>query len=167
MAILTGGYYYGYKLTNSVWKYDIMGDKWDEMLPMKNARAQHSCAVVEDSVSKDIKMVVAGGTVHEHSGTNSVEIYNFRNKEWMEGPRLPLAVSLSQLLPDGINGGCILVAGRGFINSHTERLVSIFHLSSRLRQWRMMGRNLNIGRDSHVAMLIPENLIQCSNLDYD
>ena len=166
-VVLSGGYHYGFTITNSIWKYDFIRDEWEEMIPMKIGRAQHSCVVQEDSRSNQKKLVVAGGTVVGFSGTKSVEIYNFHTKTWTNGPFLPLAISLSQLIPDGINGGCILVAGRAIMNSQTERLTSVMHLSSESRDWKILGRHLKIGRDSHVAMLIPENLIQCSNLDFN
>merc|ERR1712062_313092 len=166
-VVLSGGYHYGFAITNSIWKYYLILEEWGEIIPMKIGRAQHSCVVLEDSRSNQKKLVVAGGTVVGFSGTKSVEIYNFHTKTWTNGPFLPLAISLSQLIPDGINGGCILVAGRAIMNSQTERLTSVMHLSSESRDWKILGRHLKIGRDSHVAMLIPENLIQCSNLDFN
>ena len=94
------------------------------------------------------------------SGTKSVEIYNFQSKTWTAGPFLPFAISLSQLIPDGINGGCILVAGRAIMNAQTERLTSVMHLSSELREWKILGRHLKIGRDSHVASQAQETKSQ-------
>ena len=161
-VVLTGGYYYGPKLINSVWRnVDIKHGTWEKRANMSVSRAKHSCVVMRDSKDGREKLVVTGGTVSGSHGSNSTEILDVKDGVWSDGPILPMNVSLAQLIPDG-RGGCLLVGGREVVNSNTKRLTSILHLSSDLKEWKVLGRNLKIGSDSHVAMLVPNQLINCS-----
>ena len=162
-VVLIGGYFYGFELTSNMWKYDIQNDIWEIMPSMKIARAQHSCTTVIDPIDESVKIIVAGGTIEGSVGTRSVEIFDMNNQTWIEGPELPFKTSLSQLIQDGIGGGALLIGGRAFIDLQPKRLTSIFHLSRDLREWKQLGRDMKIGRASHVAMLIPETLINCNN----
>ena len=144
-----------------MWKYNIPNDTWEVMPPLKIARAQHSCTTIKDPNDESVKILVAGGTIEGSVGTKSVEILDMNNQTWNEGPTLPFKTSLSQLIQDGI-GGALLVGGRAVIDSQAKRLTSILHLSSNLRDWKKLGRDMKIGRASHVAMLIPEKFINCN-----
>ena len=156
--ILIGGYHYGFKLTNEVWMYDIENDTWKLMPSMRLPRAKHSCTTVKDSDNAASKIIVAGGT-----GTNSVEIFDLKHQIWSTGPSLPYELSFSQLIQDGIGGGALLVGGRAMISFQARRLATILHLSRDLKEWKQLGRDMKIARDSHVAMMIPENLINCNS----
>ena len=165
-VILTGGYKYGSVLINSVWRnVDFRYGTWEKLGNMNVSRAQHSCVVVRDSNDGREKLIVAGGTVSREDsvspGSNSTEIFDVKDAVWSNGPVLPMEVSLSQLVQDG-RGGCLLVGGREVVDSNTKRLTSILHLSSELKEWKVLARKLTIGSDSHVAMLVPDQLIHCS-----
>ena len=140
---------------------DIKHGTWEKRANMSVSRAKHSCVVMRDSKDGREKLVVTGGTVSGSHGSNSTEILDVKDGVWSDGPILPMNVSLAQLIPDG-RGGCLLVGGREVVNSNTKRLTSILHLSSDLKEWKVLGRNLKIGSDSHVAMLVPNQLINCS-----
>ena len=161
-AVLIGGYFYGFELTSNMWKYDIQNDLWEIMPPMKIARAKHSCTSVKDPNDGSVKIIVAGGTREGSVGTKSVEIFDMKHQTWIEGPELPFKTSLSQLIQDGIGGGALLVGGRASIDLQAKRLTSILHLSKDLREWKQLGRDMKIGRASHMAMLIPETMINCN-----
>ena len=160
--ILTGGYFYGNELINSVWRnVDIMGGDWEQAnANMAFARAEHSCEVVRDTVHNREKLIVVGGTVHGSPGSKSVEILDLKDGVWEEGPMLPMEVSRSQLIKDG-KGGCLLVGGREVIDSRSRRLNSILHISSDLKEWKQLGRKMKTGRASHVAMLVSDGLMRC------
>ena len=81
----------------------------------------------------------------------------------VEGPKIPCQTSLAQLIPDGIGGGALMTGGRAFVDNKITRLNSILHLSEDLSGWRELGRDMKIGRASHIAMLIPETLISCND----
>ena len=132
----------------------------------ETARADHSCTIIKDPVSGNKKLVVAGGTIEGSPGTKSVEIFDFesyadKKKDWYDGPDLPIENTLSQLIPDGLQGGCLLVGGRIFKESIAWRSNSIFHISSELQEWKQLKRELSTGRESHIAMLIPDNFLNC------
>ena len=93
----------------------------------------------------------------------SVEIFYTSNNSWVEGPKLPYQTSLAQLIPDGIGGGALLIGGRALVKDKIARLTSILHLSKDLIGWQELGRDMKIGRASHIAMLIPETLISCND----
>ena len=163
-VLLIGGYLYGFKLTNKMWKYAIQEDSWEEMPPMRLARAQHSCIAVRDRDDNSVNIVVAGGAVEGSFGSNSVEIFDPVSQAWIGGPDLPFNISLSQLIDDGLgDGGAMLIGGRATMNSNTQRLESILHLPQRMSKWKRVGRDIKIKRASHVAMMIPETLISCDN----
>ena len=156
-VLLIGGYLYPFDLTNHMWKYDIQNDTWEPMPEMVLPRAQHSCATVRDPNDGTVKIIVAGGKIEKHQGCRTVEIFHMNTQMWTKGPDLPFSTSLHQLIQDGTGEGALLVGGR--IVGKAERSTSILHLSSDLKAWKHLGRNMKIGRASHIAMLIPESLI--------
>ena len=111
-------------------------------------------------------MIVAGGSIEGSPGTKSVEIFDFKayeetKKGWYDGPDLPMAITLSQLISDGLQGGCLLVGGRVLKESIAWRSNSIFHISSELKEWKQLKRELSTGRESHIVMLIPDKFLNC------
>jgi len=88
---LAGGYLDGYEATDQFWEYDPMADRWHELLPMGKARGAAAAAVIGD------KLYVAGGAPQTFYGTNSegtpygtLEIYDFKTREWATGPEMPV-----------------------------------------------------------------------------
>jgi N-acetylneuraminic acid mutarotase len=85
---LAGGYIDGSDPTGRFWRYDIDGDRWSELPPMKYPRGGLGAAVIGD------KLYTVGGGPNEFfegavEGDGTLEIYDFDTGEWSQGADMP------------------------------------------------------------------------------
>ena len=123
--------------------YEFDGKNWkDSHHDMKESRWGHSCVVVDNQI------IVVGGL----EGSNYLktsEIFNIQNKSWRSGPGLPKGISDAQLVKarEGMRYSAYLIGGS-----------SIYGLTKDLKRFDKIG-DLEKARSSHVALTIPEDII--------
>jgi Kelch motif len=85
-AIVAGGYIDGAESTNRVWSFKPRTGEVEELPPMHLRRGAAAAAVLGD------RLYVAGGVLefgNEHEPRGSVEIYDFGDRTWTDGPDMP------------------------------------------------------------------------------
>uniref|UniRef100_A0A4W4HDT2 BTB domain-containing protein n=1 Tax=Electrophorus electricus TaxID=8005 RepID=A0A4W4HDT2_ELEEL len=70
-----------------LWRYDPRFERWEEMEPLLQRRAQFSCCVVEGVI-----YAIGGRGQRGEPALSSVERYNMRAGCWRSGPPLPNAI---------------------------------------------------------------------------
>ena len=161
---LVGGYLSGYEVTSKTWKYNIKKDAWYSSVPMKQPRAHHACSLIRDKNSDRTKVIVVGGSIEDGSSTNSVEIYDPGRNEWTNGTPFPTSIMYSQMVEDEIQGGVLLVGGRTTTSTGSiKRTSDIYHLPNTFKKWKKLGQTIELGRESHVALMLPDDINHCYN----
>jgi hypothetical protein len=91
---------------------------------------------------------------------SSVEILDEGSNEWQTGPELPFEIIGAQMVEDQ-NGGVVLIGGK---SSSSENLDSLYQLphGGLDAVWTKMEQKMKTGRSGHTAILVPDNIIDCS-----
>jgi hypothetical protein len=104
-----------------------------------------------------MSIIVAGG----FHGTflSSVEILDEGSNEWRTGPELPYRIWHSQIVEDQ-KGGVVLIGGQFSV----EYLDTIYQLPHGGQEavWTKMEQKMKRGRHEHTALLVPDNIVDCS-----
>jgi hypothetical protein len=128
--------------------------------PLKTARRQHSCARIRtDSQSTKFSIIVAVGLSVNSLQLFSVELLDETSNEWIEGSNLNAEIYASQMVEDP-NGGVILVGGTSDSIPFEDTLYRLPHGGAGA-VWIKMDQKLKIGRYWHVAILIPDYMVEC------
>jgi hypothetical protein len=134
-------------------------ESWTEGHELKNNRLYHSCGMIrKNKESQAMSIIVAGG--RDGSSLSSVEILDEGSNEWQTGPELPFGIEGSQMVEDQ-NGGVVLIGG---YSSSVDNLDSLYQLPHGGQDafWTKMEQKLKTGRREHTAILVPDNLVDCS-----
>uniref|UniRef100_A0AAY5F4U1 BTB domain-containing protein n=1 Tax=Electrophorus electricus TaxID=8005 RepID=A0AAY5F4U1_ELEEL len=75
------------EVDEEMWRYDPRFERWEEMEPLLQRRAQFSCCVVEGVI-----YAIGGRGQRGEPALSSVERYNMRAGCWRSGPPLPNAI---------------------------------------------------------------------------
>jgi len=128
--------------------------------PMRVAREEHGFSqVARNAFSKDRVFMVAGGNSNNHL-TNSVEIFDVKTNEWLDGLSLPFPMGYFAMTEDAMGG--VLIAG-----GMTLDLISgssfILHLPHAGPDaiWKILPQKLNGLFISHAALVVPNHLDLC------
>ncbi len=140
--------------------YFTFGEEiWNEGPELKNKRFDHNCGKIRrDKDSQELSIIVAGG--YDDSYLSSVEILDEGSNEWQTGPELPFGIDNSQLVEDQ-NGGVVLIGGYSPSVGTLDTLFQLPH-GGQDAVWTKMEQKVKIGRYSHTAFLIPDNIVDCS-----
>ena len=139
--------------------YQFDGKNWkDSHLDMKERRSWHSCVLVDGEI-----MVVGGWGDSEFRSLSSIsnlktsEIFSLKNNCWRPGPVLRTGIEEAQLVKarEGMKYAAYLI---GEIHKSNWQ-ISIYGLSKKLQRFEKIG-DLQKGRSAHVALTIPDNIIQ-------
>ena len=153
--------------------YQFDGKNWkDSHLDMKERREHHSCVLLDGEI-----MVVGGydgsrqqlihiqqsitTTISNENYIQTTEILSLENNSWRPGPVLRTGISWAQLVKsrEGMKYAAFLIGGYDGSNLLTDRLTLMYGLTKDLKRFELIG-NLKKARDSHVALSIPDNIIQ-------
>ncbi len=106
-----------------------------------------------------MSIIVVGG-YNGSSILSSVEILDESSNEWETGPELPFGIDETKMVEDQ-NGGVILIGG---ILSSNDLLLNLYQLPNAGRDaaWTMMEQKLKTGVYFHTALLVPDNVVDCS-----
>ncbi len=141
--------------------YFIFGDEsWTEGPELKNKRGWHSCGKIRrNKDSQEMSIIVAGG-YNDGSYLSSVEILDEGSNEWQTGPELPFGIRHSQMVEDQ-NGGVVLIGGDSPSVGYLDTLYQLPH-GGQDAVWTKMEQKMNTGRRQHTAILVPDNIVECS-----
>jgi hypothetical protein len=160
-VMVIGGYQNGEKSSNTYF-FNTENKIWTAGPQLKIKRSKHSCGRIrKDSQSKDFSIIVAGG--YDGFTMSSVEILDLGAKERRKGPDLPFGIVSAQIVEDP-NEGVILVGGASYSYRYLEILGTLYQLphGGADAVWTKMEQKLKIGRDSPVAFLVPDDVVDCS-----
>ncbi len=141
--------------------YFTFGEQsWTEGPELKNKRSYHSCGKIKrDKESQEMSIIVAGGG-DGSSALSSVEILDEGSNEWQTGPELPFGIYDSQMVEDQ-NGGVVLVGGYSSSVADLDTLYQLPH-GGRDAVWTKMEQKMKTGKFAHSAILVPDNIVDCS-----
>jgi N-acetylneuraminic acid mutarotase len=135
-------------------------ESWTEGPELKTKRVYHSCGKIRrNKDSQEMSIIVAGGNAG-YSYLSAVEILVEGSNEWQTGPKLPLGIAYSQMIEDQ-NGGVVLIGG---YSPSVGRLDTLYQLSHGGQDavWTKMEQKLKTGREGHTAIIVPDNIVDCS-----
>ncbi len=153
-------------LQNDQWSgktfYFTFGEEsWNEGPKLKNERWYHSCGKIRrNKESQEMSIIVAGGYNSGSSYLSSVEILDEGSNEWQTGPELPFGIDGSQMVKDQ-NRGVILIGGDSSSVGTLDTLYQLPH-AGQDAVWTKMQQKLKTGRKKHTAILVPDNIVDCS-----
>jgi hypothetical protein len=155
MAI--GGWHNGY--SGKTFYFTFGEESWTEGPDLKSKRGYFSCGKIRrDKESQEMNIIVAGG--FDGSYLSSVEILHEGSNEWQTGPELPFGIAWSQMVEDQ-NGGVILIGGYSPSVGYLDTLYQLPH-GGQDAVWTKMEQKMQTGRYSHTAILVPDNIVDCS-----
>ncbi len=157
MAI--GGYQNG-PISGKTFYFTFGEESWTKGPELKNRRRDHSCGKIRrNKESQEMSIIVAGGW-DGSSRLSSVEILDEGSSKWQTGSELPFAIYGSQMVEDQ-NGGVVLIGGE---SSDGEKLDTLYNLphGGLDAVWTKMEQKMKTGRSSHTAILVPDNIVDCS-----
>jgi hypothetical protein len=135
-------------------------ESWTEGPKLKYKRYSHSCGKIRrNKESQEMSIIVAGGD--DVLLLSSVEILDEGSKEWQTGPELPFVIENSQMV-EAQNGGVVLIGGSSLVYN-LDTLYKLPH-AGRDAVWTKMQQKLKTGRMEHLAFLVPDNIVECSQL---
>jgi hypothetical protein len=161
-VMVIGGFQYGLVSSNTYF-FNIRNEVWIEGPQLKQSRFEHSCGRIrKGGQSQEFSIIVAGGNDKSElsSKLSSVEILDQGSNEWRKGPGLPFEIDKAQMVDDP-NGGVVLVGGSSDYDEILDTLFQLPH-GGEDAEWIELEQTLNVGRRSHVAFLVPDNIVDCS-----
>jgi hypothetical protein len=146
--------------SSNTFLFNTENEIWTAGPQLKKGRAAHSCGRIrKNRQSQDFSILVVGG--YDGFTFSSVEILDLDANEWRKGPDLPIGIYFAQMV-EGPNGGVVLVGGRSYSNDgHLNTLYQLPHGGADA-VWTKMKQKLKIGRERHVAFLVPDDAVDCS-----
>jgi hypothetical protein len=163
-TLMVIGGHQNHKSSNKTYFFNTENEIWTEGPQLKNQRYSHSCGTIrKNHQSQEFSVLVAGGNGGDDNLLSSVEILDPGSKEWRKGPDLPFGINFAQMIADQ-NGGVVLVGGRKGNYPDFKSLDTLYQLphGGEDAEWFEMEQKLKIGRERHVAFLVPDSLVDCS-----
>ncbi len=158
-AVVIGGQW----RSETTWFYSFESGVWTSGPNLTHGRHDHVCGAMKDSLTgKRIAVTTTGYTWHQLSHSNTTELLLQGTDRWILGPEVPsLGIEDATGTTSSDGKHFILAGGQG---SHYQELYSIFHLQCFNFDcvWTMMDQTLNVARAYHVAMLIPDEVANCT-----
>jgi hypothetical protein len=149
------------KYSGKTFYFTFGEESWTEGPRLKQARFWHSCGKIRrNKASQELSIIAAGGSDGSSAYLSSVEILDIGSNEWQTGPKLPFGIYWSQMV-EAQNGGVVLIAGFSNSTSYLDTLFQLPHVGHDAL-WTKMEQKLKIGRNHHIAFLVPDNVVDCS-----
>jgi hypothetical protein len=152
--------YQNSKYSGKTFFFTLGEERWTEGPELKYKRIYHRCGKIRrDKDSQEMSIIVSGG-YDGSSYLSSVEILHESSNEWQTGPELPFGIGFSQIVEDQ-NGGVVLIGGESSSIGNLDTLYQLPH-GGQDALWTKMEQKLKTGRRYHTAILVPENIVDCS-----
>jgi hypothetical protein len=153
-VVVIGGGQNGLDYSGKTFYFTFGDESWTEGPELKNERNGHSCGKIrKNKDSQEMSIIVAGGL-------SSVEILDEGSNEWQTGPELPFPIYGSRMVEDQ-NGGVVLIGGQSSSYVNLDNLFQLPHVGQDA-VWTEMEQKLKTGRYRHTALMVPDNLVDCS-----
>jgi hypothetical protein len=160
-VMVIGGYQNGPGSLGKSFYFTFGEESWTKGPELKKKRGYHSCGKIRrNKESQEISIVVAGG-YDGSSYLSSVEILDEDSNEWQTGPELPFEISSSQMVEDQ-NGGVVLIGGYSYADDNLDTLYHLPHGGQDAVWTEMEQQKMQTGRSAHTAILVPDNIADCS-----
>ncbi len=120
--------------------------------------------MIKDSVTDEVIVVVAGGqeTDYRYAKLFLTEMFKpGAPSGWTPGPDLPNALTGGKIVATVDGKSLIFIGGSDVNEKNTSEMLKLT-CSSSICSWETMVQRLDFGRRNFVAMLVPENLVNCS-----
>jgi hypothetical protein len=158
-VIAIGGYQNG-QISGKTFYFTFGEESWTEGPELKNKRGYNSCGKIRrNKESQEMSIIVAGG-YNGNSYLSSVEILDEGSNEWQTGPELPFVIDDSEMVEDQ-NGGLVLIGGYSYSVGTLDTLYQLPH-GGQDAAWIKMEQKMKTVRSSHTAILVPDNIVDCS-----
>jgi hypothetical protein len=105
-----------------------------------------------------MSIIAAGGWDGSYS-LSSVEILDEGSNKWHTGTELPFGIEFSQMVEDQ-NGGVVLIGERSYVAIY-DTLYQLPHVDQDA-VWTKMEQEMKMRRGAHTAVLVPDNIVNCS-----
>jgi hypothetical protein len=138
---------------------DTNENVWKKGPSLLHKRYSFGCGQIRSAQnSSEFSIIVAGGA----NGTylTTTEVLDQSNGEWRQGPALPFAICCNELVEDA-DGGVVLVGGRSEGMTNLDTLFRLPH-AGQDGKWEELPQKLKMGRYSHTAFMVPDNLADCN-----
>ena len=139
------------------WWFNIRRDQWSRGPTLNQARRNHSCAVFKDLTTNNTIVAVAGGS-NNNTLLDSVEVFD-GGESWGPGPKLAKPIESAQMVAKEFSA--VLLGGYDGAYS----LFSLYELTCEFGTcfWRGRPQRLEERRQDFVAMIVPDELVDCNN----
>jgi len=158
LAMVTGGIQ-GWSYSASTWFVDLT-TKTVTPGPKMTARSGHGCSTLQ--IGTKTFGIVAGGYTFNERQLDSTEIINLEEDSptWTEGPKLPRRLT-SLTLVETTHGTYAL---GGDSNGSRSEVYKLDCPGNQIQscQWQEMDEKLEVGRDRHVSLSLPESYDICN-----
>jgi hypothetical protein len=136
---------------------DTKENVWKEGPSLLQERVVFGCGQIRSAKnSSEFSIIVAGG--FNGACLSTTEVLDQSNGEWRQGPALPFAICAAQLVEDA-DGGVVFVGGN--TEGRSDTLFRLPH-AGQDGKWVELPQKLKIGRNSHTAFMVPDNLANCN-----
>lgn len=150
--LISGEAYDNDKVT---WIYDHTNEQWTQGPILNRGRYRFGCAKFKSPAHENREVLIVAGGYADSDGYpfDSVEILDYTmTDEWETGPKLPEKMVEISLVTNQ-NGNGVLVV-------YQEKIHEL-KCSEQGCEWVKLEQELSVGRDDYVAMLIPDELVNC------
>jgi hypothetical protein len=143
---------------------DLTKCGWKEGPQLAVGRNSHRCLrIPKDEGSSEMVTMVVGGiqksaTASTGLGLSSTEILEDGASQSRQGPPLPYGLYAPADV-DHPDGGALLVGGFEYrVPNLSNNFLRLRHAKT---SWEVWLQKLKIGRDSHIAITVPDELVNC------
>jgi hypothetical protein len=158
-VMVIGGWQNGQGYSGKTFYFTFGEESWTEGPELKKDREGHSCGKIRRNIeSQEMSIIVAGGYLFSY--LSSVDILDVGSNEWQTGPELPIGIYESQMVEDQ-NGGVVLIGGFSSSGGILDTLYQLAH-GGQDDVWTKMEQKMETGRYWHTAILVPDNIVDCS-----
>ena len=159
-TVMVIGGYQNDQISGKTFFFTSGEESWTQGPELKSLRVNTACGKIRtNKESQEMSIIVAGGSGGS-SFLSSVEILDEGSNEWRTGPEHPSEIVGSQMVEDQ-NGGVVLIGG---LSSSVGILNTLYQLphGGKDAVWTKMEQKMKTGRYSHTAILVPDNIVDCS-----
>ncbi len=159
-TLITVGGYNGSYLKDTYILNAARSSSWVPGPLLKYSRYVHSCSRIRKNANDlpEFIIIAAGGS--GSGSTASVELLDEGASQWRDGPELPTGIYHAQMIEDPL-GGVILIGGYSSSNAYSDTMYRLAHAGEGAR-WMELPQKLSIGRKLHTAIMIPDDIVNCT-----
>ena len=134
---------------------------WDSGPLLTWSREHSSCGVISDLNESNKTIVIVAGSSALYGGGSRTEILTVGTETWTEGPALPHSIFRAAAVSNG--NTFILIGGKtNDLDPKIRKELYALQCSWGMCIWTKMEQELQQARHDHVAILIPNDMLNCT-----